>query len=499
MLQKNTGISLTHKLYRADQVSLHEQQAAEDMGVDLYLLMQRAGASVFSQVTQEYPKAHNILVLVGIGHNAGDGYVTALAALNAGKNPLVCAVEPERELSGDVKKAYNAYVAAGGETASFSENLLATNDLIVDAMLGTGINGFIRAEFANVISAINHCSLPIVSVDVPSGLDANTGESLGECVQAQLTVTFIGVKLGLSTGAGKQACGQLVFDDLGVGDAFEKLARSDASLLTIEHFKGLAPRPVHSHKGSYGRLLCIGGNKGMSGAIRMTAEAALRTGTGMVKVFTHSDSILQICNGRPELMVTSEGLKQALEWATCIVIGPGLGQDEWARETFNTVMNFCQMQPVPIVIDADALRLKAVDTEFVALPDCVLTPHVGEASSLLSSTIEEIEANRFNYARLCAQRYDATCVLKGAGSIVDNQHHSWVCSHGNPGMATAGMGDVLAGIISSLICQGVDKDTACQYGVSIHAKAGDIVAEKYGQRGLLASDLFTTVRLLIND
>lgn len=237
----------------------------------------------------------------------------------------------------------------------------------------------------------------------------------------------------------------------------------------------------------------------MSGAIRLSAEAALRTGTGLVKVYAHEDSILQICSGRPELMVKSTGLQDALDWATCIVIGPGLGQNQWSKTTFDAVMDYCQQNPKPIVIDADALNLKAVNTTFVALPDCVITPHVGEAARLLSVSVEEVEASRFNYARQCAERYDATCVLKGAGSIVDNQSHSWVCRHGNPGMATAGMGDVLAGILGSLMSQGLSTDMACQYGVSIHAKAGDIVAKEHGQRGLLASDLFPTVRVLINE
>lgn len=499
MLQKKLAISLTQKLYRADQVRLYEKSAAEHIGIDLFSLMQRAGACVFAHSVTLFPNVDNYLVLVGVGHNAGDGYVAALAAYNAGKNVTLCAVEPSREVSGDVKRAQQAWFSAGGEVETFDPKLIESADVIIDALLGTGINGFIRAEFAEVIALLNRNKKPVVSIDVPSGLDANTGASLGECVQASATVTFVGIKLGLTTGAGKQSCGKLIFEDLGIGNAFAEKARSDASALDFKHFRGLAPRSVNSHKGTYGRLLCIGGNKGMSGAIRLTSEAALRSGTGLVKVFAHEDSVLQICNGRPELMVFSGGLKEALEWATCIVIGPGLGQDEWSKDTFDSVMEYCQHTAKPIVIDADALNLKAVNESFVALPECIITPHVGEAARLLNVSIEEIEANRFNYARQCSQRYDATCVLKGAGSIVDNQTHSWVCRHGNPGMATPGMGDVLAGILGSLLSQGLGKDMACQYGVSIHAKAGDIVAKKYGQRGLLASDLFDTVRLLINE
>lgn len=499
MLQKKLANSLTQKLYRADQVRLHEEKAASQMGIDMYSLMQRAGGCVFQNSVSMFPNIDNYLVLVGIGHNAGDGYIAALTAANAGKNVTLCAVEPDREVHGDVARAKEDWINAGGMVKPFALELLQNTDIVIDALLGTGINGVIRTEFAAVIDAVNQSSLPVISVDVPSGLEATTGNSLGECIQATATITFIGIKTGLTTGAGKQSCGQLVFEDLGVGKAFAEIARSDASALDFKHFKGLAPRPVHSHKGSYGRLLCIGGNKGMSGAIRLSAEAALRTGTGLVKVFAHEDSILQINAGRPELMVSATGLEESLAWATCIVIGPGLGQNEWSQQTFDMVMAYLQKNPKPIVFDADALNLKSVYTKYVGLPECVMTPHTGEAARLLNVSIEEIESDRFNYARQSAQRYDATCVLKGAGSIVDNQHHSWVCRHGNPGMATAGMGDVLAGILGSLMSQGLSKDMACQYGVSIHAKAGDIVAKKYGQRGLLASDLFKAVRVLINE
>jgi NAD(P)H-hydrate epimerase len=499
MLQKKLATSLTQKLYRADEIRLHEQAAAAAIGIDLFSLMQRAGACVYQQSVRLFPDADNYLVLVGIGNNAGDAYVAALTAYNAGKNVTLCAIEPDREVLGDVLRAQQNWVAAGGDVEAFTDEHLEKADIIIDGLLGTGIVGCIRAEFAEVIAAVNESTKPVVSIDVPSGLDANTGASLGECIQATITITFIGIKTGLTTGAGKQACGELVFEDLGIGEAFANIARSSASALDLKHFKGLAKRAVNSHKGTYGRLLCVGGNKGMSGAIRLSAEAALRTGTGLVKVYAHQDSILQICNGRPELMVASTGLKEALQWATCIVVGPGLGQDEWSKTTFNEVSDYCQQNPKPIVIDADALNLQAVNSSFVALTDCVITPHVGEAARLLNVPTEEIEVNRFNYARLCSQRYDATCVLKGAGTIIDNHAHSWVCRHGNPGMATAGMGDVLAGIIGSLLSQGLNTEMACQYGVSIHAKAGDIVAQEFGQRGLLASDLFATVRLLINE
>lgn len=499
MLHRHHLPSLTQKLYRADQVRQYEQKAAEQAGIEMFSLMLKAGEKVFEQSVSLLPNIEHYLVIVGIGHNAGDGYICALAAAKAGKYVTVCAVEPGREVQGNVAKARAAWLQYGGVVEAFSPAHLDKAEVIIDALLGIGINGMVRAEFAKVITAVNQSKLPVVSIDVPSGLCGDTGASLGVSIQADVTVTFVGIKLGLTTGEGKQRCGKLVFEDLGIGKIFSQLARSDATALDIKHFRGLAPRPVNSHKGNHGRLLCVGGNAGMSGAIRLASEAALRCGAGMVKVFAHADSKVQICAGRPELMVVSDGLESALEWANAIVIGPGLGTDTWAKHTFDTVMEFCQQHPKPIVVDADALNLKAVNTSYVALPNCIITPHSGEASRLLSVSIEDIESNRFNYARQCSQRYDATCVLKGAGSIVDNQKHSWVCRHGNPGMATAGMGDVLSGILGALVAQGLETAMACQFGVSLHAKAGDIVAKQYGQRGLLASDLFETVRALINE
>tara|TARA_B110000211_G_scaffold48935_1_gene53214 strand:- start:933 stop:1526 length:594 start_codon:yes stop_codon:yes gene_type:complete len=197
-------------------------------------------------------------------------------------------------------------------------------------------------------------------------------------------------------------------------------------------------------------------------------------------------------------MVSSAYLQEALEWASSVVIGPGLGQDEWAQQTFDEVMQYCQNNKMPLVIDADALNLLAKQASSYMLERCILTPHPGEASRLLSTTTQEIESNRFENARLCAKRYNATCVLKGAGTLIDNAEHTWVCEDGNPALAVGGSGDVLTGIIGALLAQGLNIDEAARYGVTLHAKAGDIASEREGQRGMLPSDLFKIVRALIN-
>ncbi len=498
MLDTQLITSLSYKLYRADQVRENERAAAEKSGCDMFTLMQRAGEAVFKQCQHLLPNTDVYLVLVGQGNNAGDGYIAALHAKKAGKQVYVCAVEPHRILEGDAGEAQKRWLDAGGKIQKFSKETLERAGLVVDALLGTGINSYIRNEFAEIIDAVNASDKPVVSVDVPSGLDANTGQSLGRCIEANATVTFVGIKPGLTTGAGKQSCGTLVYDDLGIGKAFLEQARATATLLDIEQFKGMGPRDVHSHKGTYGRLLCVGGNRGTAGAIRLSGEAALRSGAGMVRVFVHEASTIQVSAGRPELMVTDQDLEAALNWATCVVIGPGLGQDEWAEKTFATTLKHCQTHPKPLVIDADALNLLSKQATAYTIEDCILTPHAGEAGRLLGVSVDDVEAERFNYARQCAQRYHATCVLKGAGTIIDNESKTWVCRHGNPGMATAGSGDVLSGILGALLAQGLDRDIAAKYGVTLHAKAGDEVARLYGQRGMIASDLFEAVRALIN-
>ncbi|RDV25622.1 NAD(P)H-hydrate dehydratase [Alteromonas aestuariivivens] len=498
MLKTQITTSLPYKLYRADQVRENEAPAASQHDCGMFTLMQRAGQAVFHQCQLLLPNSDVYLILVGQGNNAGDGYITALQAKSAGKQVFVCAVQPERDLLGDAGRAQQLWINAGGKVEAFSTEILNRADLVVDALLGTGINSYIRNEFASVIDAVNASNVPVVSVDVPSGLDANTGQSMGRCIEADVTVTFVGIKPGLTTGAGKQSCGTLVFDDLGIGKAFMNLARPCGTLLDISQFKGLGPREVHSHKGTYGRLLCVGGNRGTAGAIRLAGEAALRSGAGMVKIYAHELSLIQVSAGRPELMVTNSGLEDALKWATCVVIGPGLGQDEWAEEAFSTTLKHCQAHSKPVVIDADALNLLNKQSVAYTISDCILTPHAGEASRLLGVTVDDVEAERFNYARQCAQRYHATCILKGAGTIIDNETHTWVCRHGNPGMATAGSGDVLSGILGALLAQGLSIDMAAKYGVTLHGKAGDNIAEKFGQRGMIASDLFDAVRALIN-
>ncbi|MBE0457842.1 NAD(P)H-hydrate dehydratase [Pseudoalteromonas prydzensis] len=490
--------NLSQHVFCAEQVRTHEPAAAAQSGVAMYTLMERAGKGVFDQTIKHFPKAQNYVVLVGVGNNAGDGYIVAKLAKQAGKQVIVIAAAPDKPLTGDALTAQKAWLAAGGDITAFHQQIIDNADIIIDGLLGTGINSGVRAPFVELIEAANNSAAPIVAIDLPSGINADTGAVQGVAIEADVTVTFVGIKQGLVTGAGRACAGIGEFDDLSISDAFTQLATPTAKLISYQTSQGLGKRNNNSHKGSHGKLLCVGGNKGTAGAIRLTGEAALRSGAGMVKVYTHLESVLAVSIGRPELMVTATDLTSALEWASCVAIGPGLGQDTWSTTTFETVMQYCCAHNKPLVIDADALNLIAQSSSVNSLKNAVITPHPGEAARLLSCSVSDVEANRYHSAAQLTQNYGTCCVLKGAGSIITNSTNTWVCTDGNPALAVGGSGDVLTGIIAALIGQGLTTEHAACYGVTLHAKAGDIAAQRDGEKGMLPSDLFAIIRQLIN-
>ena len=492
------SVVLSQSVFLAEQVRDHEGSAAKRSGVTLYELMERAGLATYQQAISYFPKAGTFVVLAGVGNNAGDGYVVARLAKQAGKQVTVIAAISDKPLKGDALSAQQAWLDAGGAITA-DASAIEQADIIIDGLLGTGIQSKVREPFSTLIKAANESQVPIVAIDLPSGIHADTGVVQGVAIKAALTVTFVGIKQGLVTGQGRAHAGTLEFNDLGIEDAFLKQTSPTAELINYLNQARLPERDNNSHKTSHGKLLCVGGNAGTAGAIRLTAEAALRTGAGMVKVYTHSSSILPVSIGRPELMVTDTNLISALEWATCVAIGPGLGQDTWSETTFEAVMQYCFTNNKSLVIDADALNLMAQHASSFPLANTVITPHPGEAARLLNCRASDIEENRFYAVKQLARSYTTICVLKGAGSLIADNNQTWVCTDGNPALAVGGSGDVLTGIIAALIAQGLTPQQAACLGVILHAKAGDIAAEREGERGMLPSDLFVVVRKLIKE
>lgn len=464
----------------------------------MYQLMQEAGTALFQWISERYDVSAKIIIVVGTGNNGGDGYVAATLLAQQNYHIAVASISPERKLAGDAQTARQAWVDSGGHIYDATKQTFDDNDLIVDALLGTGLQGEVKQDFAQIIHAINGSNSPVLSADIPSGIHADTGCTLGIAIAASTTITFVAIKPGLVTGNGKMHTGKLILAPLSIEACYRELSTPVAQWVGFHCFEPLPNRKLNSHKGDNGKLLCIGGNKGMAGAIALSAGAALRTGAGLVKVYCHQNSVSTIVQGRPEIMATDQNLHQLLHWADCIVLGPGLGQDSWSRETFNQVLSYMVHEDKPIIIDADGLNLLSQHQHKIKLNNVIITPHSAEAARLLENTVAEVEAQRYASAVRLFERYHANCVLKGAGTIVRNTSGMFVCADGNPGMSTAGMGDVLAGVMGALLAQGLSASDVSLYATCLHSASADMAAETHGQRGMIAGDLYEYLRKCVN-
>jgi NAD(P)H-hydrate epimerase len=481
-------------LYSAAQVRDLDARliAAGTPGLEL---MQRAAHATWRALRRRWPEGKQLTVLAGHGNNAGDGYLVAALAQRAGWQVTVLAVGDVNALTGDAEHAYKEAAGAGVDVQPWNPQALA--GIVLDALLGTGLKGEVRDPYASVIHALNDSRLPVVAVDIPSGLCADTGRTLGVAVRADLTVTFIGLKIGLFTGDAPDQVGELVFDDLQSDPDIVAQTPVSAKRLDVFNLPRLAPRPRTAHKGMFGRVLVIGGDLGFGGAALLSTESTLRCGAGMVTLATRPEHVTAALTRFPEVMsagVSSANQLQALiEPASILVVGPGLGQHSWGRSLLSAAANARRAQ----VWDADALNQLAAGQ--VQLPaDCVITPHPGEAARLLGISTQEVQADRPAAAKALARKFNAVCVLKGSGSLIANPAGELaLADHGHPAMATGGLGDVLAGVIGALMSQKMAAFDAACLGVWLHALAG----EKCGTsgRGMAAADLIPVIRELLEE
>ncbi|MCF6323454.1 MAG: NAD(P)H-hydrate dehydratase [Gammaproteobacteria bacterium] len=488
---------LPHTLYRAADVRELDRIAIEEFSIPGIELMTRAGAAAFAVLSSRWPQARRIAVICGGGNNGGDGFVIARLAQAAGREVSVALLVDVNSLKGDARLAYEAMVTVDIEVQPMRAGLLDNSDVIVDAMLGSGLNRDVKGHWQDTIVALNAASVPVLAIDIPSGLDANSGAAMGVVVQAAVTISFIGLKQGMLTAGGPECCGDILFDDLEVPQAvYEKVAPA-ASRIDSGRLSVLLPRRVRSaHKGDCGHVLLIGGAPGMSGAIQLAGEAALRCGAGRVSIATAGEHAAVLNQSQPELMMhavaDAAALRSLMKRADVIAIGPGLSTAAWGMAMFDTVLT----SDVPLVVDADALNLLA--REPFMRDDWVLTPHPGEAARLLNMSTSQIQADRFCAADALQRQYGGVVVLKGAGTLVIDQNGTVsLCDAGNPGMASGGMGDVLTGVIAALMAQGLNLSDAATSGAWLHASVADRAALA-GERGLLASDLMPHLRAIVN-
>ena len=489
---------LPEALYRAAATREADRRAAAQFGLGGGLLMERAGAAAFAVLRERFPRARRIAVVCGPGNNGGDGYVLARLARAAGLRVRVSSVSDVAQLKNDAAMAQVRWTEAGGVIDEFVGDRLRDSDVVVDALFGTGLERPLEGVWRHAIEAINACQRPVLALDIASGLHADTGRVLGVAVQAAVTLSFIGLKAGLFTASGREASGLILFDDLdvpaGVFEGLSPLARR----IMERHLRGLlARRPRHAHKGDAGRVLIVGGQPGMPGAVQLAGTAAYRAGAGLVTLATHPVHAPFISAARPELIchavANAAELDPLLDVAHAVAIGPGLGRGEWGQALWQATFR----TELPLVVDADGLRLLAAQPRRSA--HWILTPHPGEAAALLGVGVADIEADRFQAVRAISECYGGVCVLKGSGSLIASETDPdlWLCDRGNPGLATGGSGDVLTGAIVALLAQGLAPVDAARLGVWAHASAGDRTA-RTGERGLLASDLFAPLRDVLN-
>ena len=488
------------RVYSGGETRALDRRAIDECGIAGFVLMHRAGIAAFRHLRQRWPEAQRITVVCGAGNNAGDGYIVAGAAAAAGLEVQVVQVGDPARIAGDASKALEfarERLADPDIARAACASWQADGDVVVDALLGTGAKGEVRPAFQRAIRQVNASELPVLALDLPSGIDADTGAALmPKPVQADLTVTFVAPKLGLVTGAGVDYAGEVRLEALDI----PKEVHSSAGGVPVLDGSALdrLRRDASAHKGQFGRLLILAGDAGMGGAAILAGGAALRTGVGLVTVGTVEPNRAPILARHPELMaraVEPAEVAGLVQQADAVVVGPGLGQGAWGTAICQAALAAARRHSKRLLIDADALNCIA-RLELAVPPGSLITPHPGEAGRLLGRSAKAVQAERPDAAlQLSALGEGCVAALKGAGTLIAEAGQlAGICLGGNPGMATPGSGDVLSGIGGALLARGLAPLDAAKLAVWMHARAGDEAALAISS-AMLASDITDNIRL----
>lgn len=492
--------SLTNNLYSGDQTRELDRRAIQELGVPGAVLMKRAGRAAFEYAGRVWPHNRRWLVLCGGGNNAGDGYVFAALAAQQRHEVEILFISPPERLQGDARAASDYARQEDVPMRPFTaDEVLEGEWVLVDALLGIGLRQPVREQAAAAIRWINATDIPVLALDLPSGLCANTGAELGCAVRATHTITFIAAKVGLFTGRGPAFSGQIDFAGLGIAEEAFAGLKPVANKVDLSDLLPLLPeREADAHKGQFGHVMVIGGDNGYGGAAILAAEAAAMSGAGLISLATRAEHVTAALVRRPELMAvgvsSGQELEPHLERPTVLVVGPGLGRTPWSEQLLQQALQ----SNLPLVLDADALNILAMGR--LPLPAhrrWVMTPHPGEAARLLGCSTQEVQNDRIGAVVLLQQTFGGVVLLKGAGTLICADGEVLLAKVGNPGLATAGSGDVLAGLIGSLMAQGLSTLQAAQLGVCLHGAAADLAVEETGVAGLQAAELVPYIRELL--
>jgi hydroxyethylthiazole kinase-like uncharacterized protein yjeF len=511
------------KVANAEEMQELDRKAIETYRIPGMILMENAGRGAAEVISHTFPDIHKkkIAIISGKGNNGGDGFVIARYLLNQGVSVRVYLLADPKGLRGDAETNFNIFQRMKGEVISVPSSKdyvrvkkdLEKFDILVDGIFGTGLDAEVRGYYREVIDHLNTLQRPIVAIDIPSGLDADTGKPLGTAIRASLTITFGLPKVGHLLPPGIDYVGEVRVIDIGLPKRLVEDEKIPTHLLEEKEIKRWLsiPRNPDTHKGDYGHLLVIAGSVGKTGAAAMACQAALRMGAGLVTL-----AIPKSLNGIMEMKLTEvmteplpETPKQTLslrafsaivrlcENKKAVIIGPGLGT---FKETQSLVLKLIKALDVPIILDADGLTALATQPKTLPIANrsLILTPHPGEMARLMRSQVKEVLEDRIGRSRNFSQSHHVHLVLKGHPTLISTpKGEVFINPTGNPGMASGGTGDVLTGMIGGLVCQGFDILPSLQIAVYLHGLAGDEGAQEKGEKSLIATDIIEKIPALL--
>ena len=491
-----------NNLYSAKTVRDIDQAAIKQLKNGAIKLMNRAGTAAFEELIEAFGQPSLITVFCGSGNNAGDGYILAGRAAQRSIPVRVVELGDASHFSAQTQQAREFAEQNKVEFSAFSDSMVLEQGIIVDSLLGTGTKGVLKETYSQAVDKINHAGLPVLAMDIATGLDADTGAVSDRAVKADITVTFVGAKPGLFTARGPAISGEVIYHSLDIADEIYDNFSPRAQLMDVHDLLECLPQfEGDEYKNQRGHCMIIGGDHGYGGAASLAAEASLKVGSGLTSVATQPEHISAILARCPEIMacgvISGQQLEPLLEKPSVLVVGPGLGRSPWSEQLLQKAV----ATGLPMVLDADALNILA-DGRVVRQDKAqqwVLTPHVGEAARLLGVSVGDIQADRFSAVAKIKEKYNAVVLLKGPGTLISSEDSMFkLCPYGNPAMATAGMGDILSGLIGGLMAQGIEKQQATELGCCLHSAAADELVSASGYLGVTASDILPWIKKLLN-